>query len=1728
MEAEFRKLIADRGMIKASLTRLNRYFRESSGTVSARALQKRLEANVGLYNSYNTIQSQIEYATQGTESEASHAADRDSFEETYFNLIAEMESFIEQSQAPSRIGNPITGQAASPLSSQSPVTVKLPTIQLPTFDGNYSSWIRFRDTFSSLVHESELSDVQKFHYLNSALKGPAARVIQSLGVSDSNYHVAWDALKSRYENSAALRKHHVTALLDIPIIQKQSPIALRELIDDARNHLAALRSLNEPVDSWDSLIVPILCRKLDGASLREWEKKATSADRVTFKNFAIFLEERSQYLENITPQGQSTVSRANPPVGLSGNRTLRPFHSTTHVTSSPGNCPACGSVHPLFKCDKFKSLAIEEKTRLVQTSQTCFNCLQPGHRVKACTRNFCDICGKKHHKLLHRASAPRSNTITSEEAEQSKPNATISCVANSDRSPLEQVVLSTAVVYIENKQGQRIPCRALLDSGSQSNFITYELCKKLGIKYEPTEVQVSGLAGKANIIKERVNVRITSTVNSFSAKISCLAIKNITQDMPNIVLDKIVKCRPSHITLADPHFNKSRQIDMLIGAGLFWNLLCVGQHKEDSGLIWQKTQLGWVLGGRISWPRSEKIQRCHLVTNRDLYNQIERFWQVEEVDIATKTDIDRCEALFRATTRQNKDGRYIVQIPFNDRLENLGTSRHQAETRLRSIERKLDRQPQLREQYTKFMEEYEALGHMSRITPPQREESAASFYLPHHAVIKEESTTTKLRVVFDGSAKSNTGISLNDTQRVGPTVQSELTDILLRFRTSQYVLAADVEKMYRQILIEPTQRRFQRIVWRSRPDLAIQVYELNTVTYGTASAPFLATRVLREIGLKCQKEFPAVSQIIVNDFYVDDLLTGLDTISELKETQKNLSTILHNAGLQLRKWTTNCPNAEKPSTEVLDKQLSAENESKILGLYWSSVRDELYFRVTSPLQNRITKRIILSEIAQIFDPLGLIGPAITRAKLIMQQLWQIKTGWDESVSQELSTQWSAYRQELSHLGELKIPRRALHSAKRIELHGFADASEKAYGACVYLRSSIGSGKWETRILCSKSRVAPLKVISLPRLELCGALLLARLMKRVRTALRVTITKEKYWCDSTIALAWIRGETSRWKTFVANRVSQIQEITEINSWAHVNSQDNPADVISRGSSPRSLNNNDLWWLGPSWLSEESAHWPRSIETTIDIPEEKTRPITVTTVTCNSNELFFRYSHYTRLLRITGYCLRFIKNARAGSRIVRDSPTNRRTTYLTVRELQTAQEYLIRMAQRERFHTEIDALTKDKGITKQSSLHSLAPYLDSLGIIRVGGRLSNASIPYNKRHPIVLPSKHALTDLIIKNEHNRLLHAGCQQVVASLREQFWPINCTRNVKGILRTCVRCFRAKPRAVQYPMGQLPANRVTPARPFSTCGVDFAGPFITKDRTRSKVTLKSYACIFVCFATKATHIELATDLSTEAFLKCLNRFIARRGLCQSIVSDNGTNFVGAKNRLSDLDKLIRSKEHNEQITNFLSEKQIQWHLIPPQAPHFGGLWESAVRLTKYHLNRVIGEQRLTYEELYTLLTRIESCLNSRPLSPSSSDPNDLNPLTPGHFLIGTAPCALPDQDITDVKMNRLNRYQLLQQMFQHFWKRWQREYLHHLQQRYKWKTSSTQHLTKGSLVVIKDDNLPPLRWALGRIAELHQGKDGETRVATIRTATGLYKRPTTKICILPMQGQEDSEPEIN
>lgn len=418
--------------------------------------------------------------------------------------------------------------------------------------------------------------------------------------------------------------------------------------------------------------------------------------------------------------------------------------------------------------------------------------------------------------------------------------------------------------------------------------------------------------------------------------------------------------------------------------------------------------------------------------------------------------------------------------------------------------------------------------------------------------------------------------------------------------------------------------------------------------------------------------------------------------------------------------------------------------------------------------------------------------------------------------------------------------------------------------------------------------------------------------------------------------------------------------------------------------------------------------------------------------------------------------------------------------------------------------------------------LNPFLDTQGLLRVGGRLANAPVPFDQRHPVILAPNNPLTSLIIRHEHVKLLHAGCQATISSVRTQYWPLACKNTVKGVLRKCITCFKAKPIRSDYIMANLPSVRVTPEKPFFSTGVDYAGPFFIIDKLRSRVTIKAYLCVFVCCATKAVHLELARDISTDAFLHCLQRFLSRRGLCKNIYSDNGTNFVGARNEIRELHNMLLNNKFQQDVHDFLVNQSISWHMIPPSAPHFGGLWESAVKSAKKHLYRVIGDTRLTYEELYTVLTQVEACLNSRPLTPQSNDPNDLNPLTPGHFLTGGSLTALPQPDLGDLPRNRLNRYQHLQQMLQHFWQRWQKEYLCQMQVRNKWSKSVKSQLAPGTMVIIRDDDLPPLKWRIGRIERLHPGQDGVTRVVSVNLGKTILKRPVSKICILPIDGQDD------
>ncbi|XP_039310346.1 uncharacterized protein LOC120358842 [Solenopsis invicta] len=869
-----------------------------------------------------------------------------------------------------------------------------------------------------------------------------------------------------------------------------------------------------------------------------------------------------------------------------------------------------------------------------------------------------------------------------------------------------------------------------------------------------------------------------------------------------------------------------------------------------------------------------------------------------------------------------------------------------------------------------------------------------------------------------------------------------------------YVIGADITMMYRQVLVEPSQRAYQRILWREDSSHCIDTYELNTVTYGMASSPFLAIKCLFSLADKHQETYPKAATIIRKFMYVDDLLFGASSKEEDIQLAKDVSYILSSGCFELRKWISNEPQIlEDIGISNSDQQVIEIGEAgatKTLGLSWLCTNDELIYYVKLELDKRpATKRTMLSVIARLFDSIGLIGPCIIITKVMLQKLWKLKLSWDDELPVDLQSEWSQFLKELTYINDIRIPRQICCSSPQcVQIHGFSDASEAAYGGCIYIRSVNTAGSTFVQLLCARSRVAPLKPLTMPKLELSAAHLFVKLIAKIKTALDLNIDSVHYWSDSTFILSWIRFEPHRLQTFVRNRVTDIQALSSASNWKHIPSSENPADLLSRGVSPRTLTDSNLWWHGPTWLAESEDQWPtQNNDIPINLPEVKESRLKISV----------------------------LHSQRGGSSSSQNHANKISTTGIVPEE--------------------IHALSIGKIIGTRNKISSLNPFLHKDNTLRVGGRLRHADFDFDKKHPIILAAKHPLK-LIFEDEHKRLLHLGPQALLSQIREKYWPI------------------ADPKESQ--MADLPHDRVSPTPVFYNVGTDYTGPFIIKDRKgRGCKTHKAYICLFICMATKAIHLELVSDLTSENFILALRRFTARRGRPGKISSDNGTNFVGACSELKLLGEFLTSNEG--ELQNRLVSEGINWSFIPAYAPHFGGIWEAGIKSTKYHLQRVIGKELLTFEEFYSLLTQIEAILNSRPLSLMSSHPMDLQPLTPAHFIVGRTLTTVPCPDLTDVNQNRLSRYQRIQQMQQNFWKRWSKEFVSELQCRSKWK-SNIGALKVGDLVLVKDDNAPPLHWQLGRVSELYPGADSVKRAATIRTSEGVVRRAVVKLSPLPIE----------
>lgn len=1627
--------------------------------------------------------------------------------------------------------------SSSKLTSSSPLWAdpSLPRIELPTFSGELTEWPTFYETFKNKIHlNKKLSVDDKMYYLAGKVMGKAASIFSKIPPTGSNYGAIWQALVDRYQDLRTQANAYMKLIIEFKAIQMESETNLKLFLDRFDSAVSAMKNLNIP-DLSEFILGYIAMSKLDSQTLKFFELSRSNTDTLpSYKDIVEFIRAQAKTLNHAVAFSKASTSY---PSGSGNFRSKQP-QSFIVSQGHSNKCNICNKSpkHAIYRCDTFKQLTPHKRYELAKENSLCINCLSSQHKTNLCdSKNKCSICFAKHHTFLHfeksnsnvtRLGDTGTHVCTSASnkhstSDENTADHTFAGYSSSNTSATKRIVLlSTVVVNFVDKYNKVSEIRMLLDSGSESHFLTQDCVRRLGLPVSKIYTSVVGIGQTSRFIKGKTELVIHSRFDhNIKYSLECLIIDKISTQSPPSMVNSKSMTHLKYLPLADEKYHAPSPIDGIIGADLFAQLVGTVKVTGSSTLpAALETTLGFVVMGSApaALPSISKIQTfCSFET--PLETVVSKFWEIE--DLATSfpiiSDEDKeCEKLFTSTYSRDTTGRYMVSLPFKQDPSCLGNSEIIASRRFLSLEKRLINSPSLQKLYCEVIRDYLSQGHMVRIDR-SHDDSSPYYYIPHHGVERFGHPSTPLRVVFDASAKSDSSVSLNEVLYTGQKLQTDIVTILLNFRLFQVAILSDIKQMYRQIKLIPEHRRFQRILWRFSPQDKLETYELTTVSFGVTASPYLALRVIKQLAADEASSFPVASEFIKDSMYVDDICGSVKNVKEAKLLVNQALSLFKAGGFSLVKWSSNFPEVLKglPDNICLPhNQVSFDDTDfqKVLGLQWNARSDHFSFKVHT-FSNVCSKRNILSTVARIFDPIGILSPITLFAKFLIKEIWKLKIGWDELPCSRIRYLWSQFQQELPSLSSLTIPRHLWPGQDTTStLVGFADASCKGYAAVVYLRTVDKQNNTHVSLVMAKAKVSPMKLLSIPRLELLAAVLLSKLLKFVVDIYnpRYAIESIYAFSDSQVVLSWIHSEPYRWKTFVGNRITKIHENLSAKNWYFVDGQENPADCASRGLSPKLFLQNSTWFTGPDWLKLDHNYWPLDKFRLADADEAVANErATVSYISVEKEphplyDLIIKFSNYQSLLRCTVYALRF----------ARKLP---RQTEITVEDLNVAELFLCKVVQGVHFASEFKLLAKNQNCTPK--IRKLRPFLKD-DVIRVGGRISHSTLSYDVCHPIILPKNDAFVNLLIRYYHNSHAHAGPNLVLSLIRQKFWILSARVIIRKITQSCNWCFRQNPRPRFPLMADLPTPRVTPSKPFLHTGVDYAGPFnITFSRKRGLRSQKAYLCLFVCLSTKALHLELASDLSTQKFVDAFKRFISRRGQVSIVYCDNGTNFVGAKSYLEEVYRFINTSAYNNALREELLKNRINLKFNPPYGQHMAGLMEAGVKSAKKLIFKIIGTQILTYEELVTVLNQVEAILNSRPLCCLSSDPAEPSALTPAHF-IHTAPLPfIPTEDVSETSPNLLTRHKLLDNLVQSYWKRYRDEYLLSLQQRQRWNTPSAP-VKPGTVVILMKETAPPLHWPLGVVEEVYPGSDGVVRIALVRTCTGLYKRPVVRLCPLPTQ----------
>jgi hypothetical protein len=1326
-----------------------------------------------------------------------------------------------------------------------------------------------------------------------------------------------------------------------------------------------------------------------------------------------------------------------------------------------------------------------------------------------------------------------------------------------------------------------LPVFVGLDTMSTECFVRAEVVQQLRIKCDiiPGGFVCRGLGHKASVIKH--SAKFTLGDDRYTL-IEAYVLPTICESVPYMCVGGETS---SNKRSSKPPV-KLVNLDVLLSADMTWRVIKCLRREEKEGEVstvietkYGPCAVGRVEGTSLTVTTTPHFAPVALLSNKDLDRACNRYFSLELIGIRAHEDDERRAEENEAQRQLRekayvKDGVWVTPILFKPDAKKLRNNYTMALKRFHSMERKLKMDPQLEKDYDVEIKALFERGDARWLREDEIDEPIA-FYMPHRPVVRPDKETTKIRPVFDASAKTRDGISLNSEILKTPVLHPALTGILMRFRMKPIGLTGDISKMFLRMGILPEHEKFQRFLARPEPGGPIKHAAITKVAFGVADSPYRAMESVKRTIEEYKDEFPEAAEELSANLYVDDLLTGAETTTAAVKLQKDCVTLLDKAGLPMRKWCSNSPEVleqipegERGETShlLLTSNIQSDVEaetpenvsSSVLGVQWDVKKDELHFvgHTSIPLPAApCTKRELVSAAFKFYDPMGYLAPFLVRSKVLVQRLQVGDYDWNRLIPEDLGHEWNRWISEVPSLGDIILRRCLRLIGPKVEqkmLVVFGDASDLALGMAIYMRISYDDGQCESHLVMAKSKVAPKNVATLPRKELAAALAATRLLVHVAEALQMDPKEARCFTDSMTTLQWLRKHPRTWKQWVANRVTVIHELTGPEQWRHVAGPENPADLPSRGITAAELAGNTFWYHGPKWLLLPEAQWPRTCpQYTADYLEEQKGTLledpavalVVSQPSWSPLDDLWKKSSWATVINVTMLVLSW-RPARTDEQLQQHEERLR------------AIDWWIQREQEHCFAEERRLLAAGRPIQKNSRLVQLDPILRN-GLLRVGGRLpAHPFLTEDERHPVILPRTQprkkveihsSVTARIIEQAHRQHLHAGAEWLLRHLRARYWIMAGRATVRAVIGKCVECQVATKPLVQQKMAPLPTARLGERLPWVDVGVDFAGPFGVKPpeskkkkaaapaepekrgRGRPRIkplptpTEKAYVLIFTDLTTRGVHFEVTRGMDVETFFRAFSRFSARRGLPLRVYSDEATNFVRAKTELLHLAKAMKAKEG--ELERRLDQLGVEWKLNTPHAPFRGGAWERLLRSFKETLRRTVQGQVLSEEELRTVAVQIEGMMNDRPLYHNSADPEDL-PITPSMLMHGRQLGQLPaeaeadDAQPTDEKMTSL--WKRRRALFDAAWRTFFAVYVRETLPKFKkWTEEGKDELKVGQIVLLSTEKPARGHWPRARVTgikEAGRSRDGITRTVTVKLADGTeYSRPVQQLVRLEL-----------